>query len=210
MAGSMLFLNRSDAARQLIPLLEPYRSDDVVVMAVPRGAVPMGRIIADHFHWPLSIVLVKKIGHPMNPEYGIGAVSQEGVFLEEGSSDVSQTDLNHSIEQAQNTLRRRAQRFLGDRPQPSVKGRTVIIVDDGIATGATVRMAIQSLRAQHPKQIIVAAPVAASYAIEQLRYLVDDVVVVHASSSLSAVGEFYGDFSQVTDDDVVRELNSVA
>lgn len=204
---TMLFTNRSDAARQLIPLLERYANDDVVVMAVPRGAVPMARIIADRFHWPLSIVLVKKIGHPMNPEYAIGAAGLDAAFVEKGHSDVSEEERDLAIAAAQSTLRERSTRFLGNRPQPNLHGRTVIIVDDGIATGSTVSAAINVIRLQQPHRVVVAAPVAATSSVELLQSIADDVIVLHSSSSFMAVGEFYEDFPQVSDAEVIEALN---
>lgn len=202
----MLFTNRSDAAHQLIPQLEQYASDDVTLVAIPRGAVPMGRIIADHFHWPLSIVLVKKVGHPSNPEYAIGAVGLDTSFMERGHPDVSEEERDLAIAAAQATLRERAARFLGNRPQPNLHGRTVIIVDDGIATGSTVSAAINLIRMQRPHRVIVAAPVAAAASVELLRSIADDVIVLHAPPSFMAVGEFYEDFPQVSDDEVVKAL----
>lgn len=202
----MQFTNRSDAARQLIPLLERYANDDVVVMAIPRGAVPMARIIADRFHWPLSIVLVKKIGHPMNPEYAIGATGLDAAFVEKGHPDVSEGERNIAIASAQATLRERSEQFLGNRPQPVLHGRTVIIVDDGIATGSTVRAAIHIIQRQQPGRIVVAAPVAATSSVELLRSIADDVIVLHSSPSFMAVGGFYEDFPQVSDAEVVEAM----
>lgn len=177
------------------------------VVAIPRGAVPMGRIITDHYHWPLTIVLVKKIGHPANPEYAIGAVGIDSVFLEGEHPDVPQEDLDNAIARAQNVLRDRSKLFLGDRPQQEIRDKTVLVIDDGIATGSTLRAAIRILRNQHPRRIVVVAPVASSTSIDDLRNLTDDVIVSHVSSSFMAVGEFYEDFPQVSDEDVVRALH---
>lgn len=167
----------------------------------------MARIIADRFHWPLSIVLVKKIGHPMNPEYAIGAAGLDVSFMERGHPDVSEEERDLAISAAQATLRERSTRFLGNRPQPKLHGRTVIIVDDGIATGSTVSAAISVIRLQQPHRIVVAAPVAATSSVELLQSIADDVIVLHSSPSFMAVGEFYEDFPQVSDAEVIEALN---
>lgn len=202
----MLFTDRIDAARQLLPQLARFAADDVVLMAVPRGAVPMGRVIADHFHWPLSIVLIKKISHPNNPEYAIGAVGLDSMFIEPGHDDVSEDELNHAIEIAREKLQHQAEVFIGTSNQPAVRGRTVILIDDGIATGSTILAAVGLLRNLHPKRIVVTAPVASTSSVSLLRPLVDDLIVLETSSTFIAVGEYYKDFSQVNDDDVVRAL----
>lgn len=202
----MQFINRSDAARQLIPQLERYANNDVALLAIPRGAVPMGRIIADYYHWPLTIALVKKIGHPSNPEFAIGAVGLDSVFLDGDHPDISREDLDHAVAHAQMVLRDRAKLFLGDRPPIVLRDRTVLIVDDGIATGSTLRAAIRVLRVQQPRRIVVVAPVSSSTALEDLRNLADEVIVSHSSPSFASVGEFYTDFPQVSDADVVEAL----
>lgn len=175
-------------------------------MAIPRGAVPMGRIITDHYHWPLTIVLVKKIGHPRNPEFAIGAVGLDSVFLEGDHPDISREDLEHAVARSQMVLRDRAKLFLGDRPTEVLRDRTVLIVDDGIATGSTLRAAIRILRVQQPRRIVVVAPVASSTSYKDVQSVADDIIVPHVSPSFVAVGEFYEDFPQVSDEDVVRTL----
>lgn len=201
------FQDRHDAARQLIPALKTYEHGDVVVVAVPRGAVPMAAVIANHYGWPLDIVLVKKIGHPFNSEYAIGAVGIDNVYLEPGHEDISDSEMNEAIRHSQALLRERRLRFVGQRPPVSVKGKVVLIVDDGIATGATLKASVAILHQQHPAMIVIAAPVASSYAVDELKPLVEDVIVLHETADFRAVGEYYDDFSEVTDDDVVRVLN---
>lgn len=202
------FEDRSEAARRLIPHLSRFAGDDVVVMSVPRGAVPMGRIIADHYHWPLSIVLVKKVGHPMNPEYAIGAVGIDSVFIEKGHEDLSSDEIRRAVTAAQQTLRNRSERFLKGHHVPDLAGRTVIIVDDGIATGSTLQAAIRILRGLNPKKVVIAAPIASTHAVRQLRTSADEVVIIHESSTLTSIGEYYRDFTQVTDDEVANVLAS--
>ncbi|MGA0046350.1 MAG: phosphoribosyltransferase [Candidatus Kapaibacteriota bacterium] len=206
---NLMFRNRHDAAQQLIPHLEQYKHNDVVVVAVPRGAVPMAADLANHFGWPLGVVFVKKLGHPFNHEYAIGAVGLDDVFLDPGHTDVTPRDLQDAVAEAQVLLRRRRAMFLGVRPDVPLRGRTVLLVDDGIATGATVRASIAVLRKQDPAAIIVVAPVGSTSAIEELLSSADDVVVVHSDPNFRAVGEYYDDFSEVTDEDVVQVLQQI-
>ncbi len=167
----------------------------------------MGRIIADHYHWPLSIVLVKKVGHPMNPEYAIGAVGIDSVFIEKGHEDLSSDEIRRAVTAAQQTLRNRSERFLKGHHLPDLAGRTVIIVDDGIATGSTLQAAIGILRGLNPKKVVIAAPIASTHAVRQLRKSADEVVIIHESSTLTSIGEYYRDFTQVTDDEVANVLS---
>lgn len=201
------FQDRHDAARQLVLALKTYEHRDVVVVAVPRGAVPMAAIIADHYQWPLEVVLVKKIGHPLNSEYAIGAVGLNDVYLEPGHEDVSESEINEAIRHGQELLHQRQRRFIGQRPAVALRDKIVLIVDDGIATGATLKASVAILRQQYPAMIIIAAPVASSYALDELRPLVEDVIVLHETADFRAVGEYYDDFSEVTDDDVAKILN---
>jgi predicted phosphoribosyltransferase len=200
------FHDRRDAALQLIPLLRRFVGDDVVVMAVPRGAVPMGKVIADHYGWPLSVVLVKKIPHPMSPEYAIGATGLEDVYLEPGHEDVSSDDIHTEVTEAQRILHARQRAWFHDRTPVRIEGKTVLVVDDGIATGATMTATIAILRRHHPSRIVIVTPVAAPDALKRLSTAADDVIVLHTSPTFHAVGQYYQDFSQVTDDEVAALL----
>lgn len=202
----MRFRDRFDAADRLMPHLEHLMGEDVVVMGIPRGAVPMARRIADRFGWPLGVVLVKKIGHPHDPEYAIGAVGLDAEFVDRSRSEVSTRELNAAIDHARAILRKRAHDLLGATPPIQLGGRTVVIVDDGVATGATMSASVMIVRAARPKRIIVAAPVASSLAVDRIRDVADACVILHEDDAFGSVGMYYEDFSEVTDDDVRRAL----
>jgi putative phosphoribosyl transferase len=209
MGTNMIFENRISAARALIPYLEKYKNEEVVVLAIPRGGVPMGYEIAEHFGWPLNLLLTKKIGHPMNKEYAIGAVSLDGVVLDSGHQDVPEFYVKSESRRIRNLLQDRFEKFTGGRKQESLKGKAVIIVDDGIATGYTMKASIEMLKKKEPLKIIVAVPVASPRIINAIRNFVDDVIVLEAPEDFMGVGQFYEDFSEVTDDDVMKCLNKV-
>jgi len=202
----MKFKDRRDASLQLIPFLEKYKYTNGVVIAVPRGGVPLGYHIARSFNFPLEIVLVKKISHPVNPEYAIGAVSLNSELIEPDHG-VSDEYFKNEIERIRKTLRQRYSMFLKGRNPVDLKGRTVIIVDDGIATGNTMITSIKMMRSQSPSKIIVAVPVAPAETLKKIQLVADEVVCLLVPEKFYGVGQFYEDFSEVTDDQVVRMLN---
>lgn len=204
----MHFKDRHDAASRIIPLLTAYQGDDVIVLAVPRGGVPLGIDIAKAYHFPLGLLLIKKIGFPGNPELAIGAVSIENEVIDP-RFDIDQNYIDTEVDKIRASLRERHKKFLGDRPAPGIEGRTVIIVDDGIATGNTMMAGIEMIKRQKPAAIVVAVPVAPQRTANAMRKLVDDFICVYIPDEFSGVGEFYDDFSQVTDDEVIRMLKSV-
>ena len=200
----MLFRNREEAARLLIGPLERFRSERVVVLSIPRGGVPMGCAVARHFGWEHGLLLTKKIGHPTNPEYAIGAVGSSMVYVDEKQTDIPQSYLESEIARIRTSITQREKRFLQGQSQPSIEGKTVIIIDDGIATGLTMRVSVLMLRRQNPKKIIVAVPVAPPSSVKMIRQVADEVVVLQTPSDFSGVGQFYEDFSEVTDEEVMR------
>ncbi|MFM7079267.1 MAG: phosphoribosyltransferase [Bacteroidota bacterium] len=205
----MLFRNREEAARLLIRPLEKFRKDAVVVLSIPRGGVPMGCIIAKHFGWEHGLLLTKKIGHPLNPEYAIGAVSSNMFFVDERHADVSQSYIDSEVARISKSISEREKRFLKVRPAPELSGKTVVVVDDGIATGLTMKLSVQMLRQQYPKQIVVAVPVAPLSTGSMIRKVVDELIVLHSTEDFSGVGQFYEDFSEVTDADVEACLDGL-
>lgn len=204
------FRDRSDAGRALAAELHSYRADRPVVLALPRGGVPVGYEIARTLHVPLDVWVVRKVGVPWHPELGVGAVAEGGyVYLNQDILDhvsLSRDDVAEVVRAKQREVEERVRLFRGNRPAPVLRDRAVILVDDGIATGGTVRAAVRSIRAQDPKAIILAVPVASPDTIEALASDVERVVCLQAPENLYAIGLWYRDFTQVSDDEVVRLL----
>ena len=203
-----MFEDRKNAGKLLGERLQHLSGTDVVVYALPRGGVSVGAEIARAISAPLDIIVVRKIGHPNNPEYAIGALAENGVLVknEEEWSRLDQKMLAGIIAREQKEIRRR-RKIYTDNKRLSAKGKTAIIVDDGLATGFTMKAAIESVRKEKPKQIIVALPVAPAEVVEELRAFADDVVVLNADPNyLGAVGAYYHNFEQVSDGEVVATL----
>ncbi|MFH1098690.1 MAG: phosphoribosyltransferase family protein [Candidatus Uhrbacteria bacterium] len=207
----MTFRDRLDAGRKLAAGLTAYRGQpNTIVVALPRGGVVVGAEIASTLELPLDIVVPRKIGAPRNKEYAIGAITESGEPVWDHQA-IALTDANEEyIEKTVTTEHAEAKRRLcayrGDRPSRNLKNKTVILVDDGIATGLTVRAAIQTLRSESATRIVLAIPVAAADSIERLRTEVDEVVCLHAPTWFDAVGAFYTQFEQVDDETVIRLL----
>lgn len=203
----MQFIDRHDAALQLIPLLSPYAESDGIVLAIPRGGVPIGAEIATTYHFPLELLLTKKIGFPGNPELAIGAVSLTETIVDPRFT-ISEEYIQAETEKIRKSLGERYKKFMGDRHPSSLTGKTVIIVDDGIATGNTIIAAIHMIRSQSPAKIIVAVPVAPFRTAEKIRDEVDDFICVVTPEDFYGVGQFYTDFGQVSDEEVIGILKS--
>ncbi|MBU3680026.1 MAG: phosphoribosyltransferase [Candidatus Kapabacteria bacterium] len=201
----MMFHDRHSATRQLLPLLEVHRRHPGVVIALPRGGVPMAAEIAAHLDWPMHVLAVKKLAHPENLEYAIGAVGLQDFVIDDPHADISKEYVDREVSRLQQLLRKREASY--HQPELNVDGKTVIIVDDGIATGLTMRYAISELRTHKPRSIIIAVPVAAADAVRELHPLVDEFVVLHVPPCFGAVGEWYENFAEVTDADVQRCLH---
>ena len=201
-----MFRDRKDAGRRLAEALSRYKDEPVVVYALPRGGVVLGVEVAHLLKAPLDLIVVRKIGHPLSPEYAIGAVAEDGYIVtnpdETGSLD--QQWLRNAALAEWKEAQRRRRVFLGDRRPVPVNGKTAIVVDDGLATGLTMRAAIHEIRERNPRAIVVAVPVAAYDTAKEIRAQVDDLIVLHIPDGLfGAIGAFYLDFDQVSDEEVV-------
>jgi predicted phosphoribosyltransferase len=208
------FRDRVDAGRQLAHELAGYVArEDVVVLGLPRGGIPVASEIAEALRVPLDVFLVRKVGVPGHEELAMGAVASGGVrWLNEDLVDrigLSPADVDEVVAREEEELLRRERLYRGDRPRPVLAGRTAILVDDGLATGATMRAAVLALRREGPAKIVVAVPTAAPESGEQLAGQVDELVCLDSPQPFFAVGLWYEDFSPVSDD-VVRELLEAA
>ena len=208
----MLFKNRTEAGQKLAELLSDYASEDVIVYALPRGGVILGAEIAKVLHAPLDLIITRKIGHPSNPEYAVCALAEDGAPI------CNQSELerlgHHWLEEekhkAREEIQRRREEYVGGTTQLDIKGKTAIIVDDGIATGLTMIASIEEMKLHEPKEIVVAIPIVPYLTSLKLEGMVDKVVCVEATREfLGAVGAYYDDFTQVDDDEVKRILKEV-
>ena len=204
------FRDRVDAGRRLAALLAGYAGrSDVLVLALPRGGVPVGYEVARALGAPLDLMLVRKLGLPGHEELAMGAIATGGIrvvdeeLVRQLRIPRGLIDRVAAVEQVE--LERRERLYRGDRPAPPIEGRIVILVDDGIATGSTMRAAVRSLRALEPARIVVAAPTAAASTCAELRREADEVVCVSTPEPFQAVGMHYEDFPQL-EDDAVREI----
>lgn len=202
-----MFVDRVDAGMQLAEALEGFRGSDAVLLAIPRGGVPVAAEVAKALHLPLDILLTKKIGHPDQPELAIGAVSLHGLQLDP-RFHVPRSYIDAQVDRIRGVLRERDTAYRSGRPALEVKGRTAIIVDDGIATGYAVRAAIELLRQAGAKRVVVAVPVAAWQTVDTLQEPADQVICLEVPDDLIAIGAHYEDFAQVSDEEVIALLNA--
>lgn len=199
----MRFDNRDDAGMRLARELEQLRSRRPIVLGLPRGGVPVAARIADHLGAPLDVLVVRKLGVPGNPEFGFGAVAEHGVrVFDQDVCDrmgISSRDVDRIAHEQEEQVRHRVSLFRSGRPIMDVRGRTVIVADDGLATGSTATAAIEALRAYGAAHIVVAVPVGAREAVDRLGRLADEVVCLVIPPDFRAVGDYYADFTQVAD-----------
>jgi len=208
----MPFIDRQDAGQQLAKALAAYKDQKPVVLALPRGGVPVAAEIATALDAPLDLILVRKIGVPYHEELAMGAVVDGARPVTVRNDDV--IALTGVSERAFAAVRdrelaeidRRRQRYLGGRPHPELAGHSIIVVDDGIATGATTRAALQAMRQHNPKKLVLAVPVAPTETLHKLREEADDIVCLEDYADFGAIGYFYSDFRQVPDERVIEIL----
>lgn len=206
----MPFQDRQEAGQRLAQALGRFRDQHPVVMALPRGGVPVAVAVSQTLQAPLDVVIARKIGAPGQPEFGIGAIAPGNVrILDErtlGLFGFRAEQLAPTMAHERHELARRERLFRGDRPYPDLSGRTVILVDDGLATGVTARAAIAFLRKLQPARLVLAVPVGAPETVAAMRPLVDELVCLETPASFGAVGAWYRNFAQTTDEEVIRLL----
>lgn len=207
----MIFENRAHAAKELAKKLKQYTSlENAIVLGLPRGGVVTGYEIAKELHLPLDMISLRKIGAPFNKELAIGAISEKGVgFFNHpliAKLNVSKEYIAHEVEKEKKTAKDRLILYRKNRPPLDLKGKTVLLVDDGLATGATMKAAIQSVKAEGSHAIIVAIPVAPPDTLDEVQELAEKVICLYAPTYFSAVGQFYEEFKPTSDEEVIHLL----
>jgi|SRR5436190_8714388 len=211
----MLFENRFHAGQILAEAVDHYRDrSDVLVLALPRGGVPVAFEVAKALRAPLDVFLVRKVGLPGHEELAIGAIASGGITVINHETvdefHIPEQEVRRLAAKELVELKRREREYRGNRPAPFVSNRVVILVDDGLATGSTMRAAVVALRQQHPKRLVVAVPVAAATTCNEFRDEVDETICAITPSPFFAVGMWYDDFEQVTDEEVKQLLAEAA
>mgnify|MGYP000061894225 CR=1 FL=1 len=208
------FTDRTEAGTRLGEALREREIDVDIVLAIPRGGLPLGRAVADELDVPLDIVVASKIGAPGNPEFAIGAVASDGsVWRNEDAFRGTGADeeyFEREREREAENARQKADRYRGDEPEPDLTGQTVAVVDDGVATGSTVRACLQMLRTTGAERIVLAVPVGPPETVHELRELADEVVCLETPSGFRGVGQFYDRFDQVSDEEAMAYLDSAS
>jgi putative phosphoribosyl transferase len=205
------FDSRADAAERLAEALSHYRGKHPLVLAIPRGAVSMGRVLADRLGGELDVVLVRKLRAPFSPEFAVGSIDETGwAYISEHAASAGADEAYLELEKAAQLemLRKRRAQYTPARPPIDPKGRVAIVVDDGLATGSTMIAALHAARAKAPARLVCAVPVAAADSLERVRPYADEVVCLAAPENFYAVGQFYRDFQQVEDEEVVALLGA--
>jgi predicted phosphoribosyltransferase len=206
-----LYRNRRDAGEKLADALEDLRgAPGLLVLALPRGGVPVAEPVARRLGAPLDVFVVRKIGYPGHEELAMGAVASGGIVVVDPAlvRTVPETLFRRAADQAVRELQERERLYRGDRPPPDVEGRTVVLIDDGLATGSTMRAAVEALRRRNPEKIYIGVPIASPDTCESLAREVDGIVCAATPQPFHAVGLWYDDFSPTTDDEVRRILAS--
>ena len=208
----MPFSNRTEAGRELAKALAFYKEQHPVILALPRGGAPVAAEIAAALEAPLDLVLVRKIGVPFQPELAMGAVidGQEPLVVRNEQvirmAEINESEFDAIRDRELEEIERRRKLYLGNRPHPEVTGQTVIIVDDGIATGATIRVALRAIRMRKPRKLILAVPVAPTQSLDELRTEADEIVCLEDYEDFGAIGLYYSDFRQISDAEVIKLL----
>jgi putative phosphoribosyl transferase len=205
-----VFEDRRSAGRALVPELERCKLEDPIILGLPRGGIPLAFEIAIALHAPLDTIVVRKLGVPSQPELAFGAIASGGIRVinedvVESLFSLDDDTIERVAEREMTELRRREQAYRLDRPYPELGGKDVVLVDDGLATGATMRAAAEAVTSKSPSSVVVAVPVGSASAVDRVAAIVDRVICLESPALFYAVGQFYVDFRQTTDDEV-REL----
>jgi putative phosphoribosyl transferase len=203
-----MFKDRIEAGLLLAAKLRKYKNDPGVVLAVPRGGVPVAYAVAKELGFPIEIVLTKKVGHPLNKEYAIGAASLTDYFIIP-HEHISEEYIQKELKNIRIRLKEMNKKFMGDREPEKLEGKTVIVIDDGIATGNTLLGTVHMLRKSKPGKIIIAVPVASETAVRELLKEVDEVVALMIPEEFYGVGAFYENFGDVSDEEVMFYLDKL-
>jgi putative phosphoribosyl transferase len=206
----IVFVDRSDAGRRLAELLVGYARQEPVVIGMARGGVPVAAQVADRLRAPLDVLVVRKIGVPWHPELGVGAIAEGGASVANDALiaelGIRPDELEAVIERERRILDDRVRRYRGHQSPIPVEGRVAIVIDDGLATGYTARAAVDAVRRRGASRVVLAVPVGPRHTIDALRSVADEVVAVDPRDDLYAIGEFYADFSQTSDEEIVALL----
>ena len=205
----MIFANREDAGRKLAEALSAYKGQNPLILAIPRGAVPMGKVVAELLAGELDVVLVRKLTSPYSSEFALGAMDESGwSYVGDYAASAGGTPeyMEREKQRQMETLRERRAQYTPLRPPIDPAGRIAIVVDDGLATGSTMIAALHATRAKNPAKLICAVPVSPPDTLEKIRAYCDEVICLHAPEGFRAVGQFYRDFDQVSDDEVIETL----
>jgi putative phosphoribosyl transferase len=203
---NVMFRDRIEAGLLLASRLKKYKNDPGIVLAVPRGGVPVAYAVASELGFPIEVILTKKIGHPMNKEYAIGAASLTDYFIVP-HHDVTAEYIEQELQRVRSRLKEMYRRFMGDKEPKNLQGKTVIVIDDGIATGNTLMGTINVLRKSKPGKIVIGVPVASKSAMQKLSKEVDELIAVLVPEEFYGVGAYYEDFGQLSDEEVMFYLN---
>lgn len=204
-----MFIDRFDAGEKLAKVLSKYKNKkDTIILAIPRGALQMGEVLHKELNLPFDIIITKKLAHPMQSEYAIGAVGPDGEYFvdQAASAGVSDEYIGNERKRLEIAIEEKYKLYRGELKKPELKNKTVIITDDGIATGSTIIAAIHVIRKQKPKKIIVAVPVAPPDVITNIKEVADEVICLQIPESFFAIGAFYEKFPQVEDGEAVEIL----
>ena len=204
-----MFRDRKDAGEKLALALESYREKNVLVLGIPRGGVETAYYVAKHLNAEMSIVVARKLGYPFNPEAAFGAVAEDGsvYILESANQNLTEEEMNSVLDQQKLEIQRRVQKLRRGKPLPDMKGRTVILTDDGIATGATLFASIELCKKKQAARIVVAVPISGRQMDSYLREKVDDVIILEKPAQYSSVSQGYENFENLTDEEALVFLD---